>query len=241
MRLLTGLLIIAAGIILLLNNLDVGVHINIKDWWPVILIVIGIGKISQPKEYRQMYWGIVIAAVGTLFLLNNLEYISFWFGDLWPVLIILLGIEILRCGLFRHSVKWGCCTGHDKEKFDFKGWGGHSNSHDVDSDFIDLSIMLGGGEYKFTNKKLKGGQVSVIMAGCELDLRDADMEEEQIVLETSSVMGGIELRVPAHWYVIMQGSPILGGMEDKTSKPENPTQKLVVKGSAVMGAVEVKN
>ena len=240
-RTVIGLLIIAAGILLLLNSLDIGSDYNVGDFWPVILIVIGLGKILQPKEHRQLYWGLIITAVGTLFLLNNLGYIHFWFDDLWPILLILVGIEILRCGFFKHKIRWGCCTIHEKGKPHFKGWTGISDSSNVDTDYVDVSVILGGGDYKFTNKQLKGGSVSAILGGCDLDFRNADMEKEEMVLETSSIMGGIDIRVPTHWQVVMQGTPILGAMEDNTTKPENPAKKLVIKGDAIMGAVEVKN
>lgn len=239
-RIVIGLLIIAAGVLLLMKSLGFGTDYNVGDFWPVILIVIGLGKILQPKEYRQLYWGLVITAIGTLFLLNNLGYIHFWFKDLWPILLILLGIEILRCGVFKHKVNWRCCI-HDREKHHFKTWKGISNSNNVDNDYVDISVVLGGGEYKFTNKQLKGGSVSTIMGGCELDFRNAEMEKEEMVLEVSSIMGGIEIRVPSHWQIIMQGSPVLGSVEDKTTKPENPTKKLIIKGSAIMGGVEIKN
>jgi predicted membrane protein len=91
------------------------------------------------------------------------------------------------------------------------------------------------------NKQLKGGSVSTIMGGCELDFRNADMEKEEMVLEISSIMGGVDILVPSHWQVVMHGTPILGSVEDKTTKPENPTKKLIIKGSAIMGGVEIKN
>ena len=239
-RIVIGLLIIAAGILLLMKSLGFGTDYNVGDFWPVILIVIGLGKILQPKEYRQLYWGIVITAIGTLFLLNNLAYIHFWFKDLWPILLILLGIEILRCGVFKHKFNWTCCI-HDKGRHHFKSWKGISNSDNVDKDYVDISVILGGGEYKFTNKQLKGGSVSTIMGGCELDFRNADMEKEEMVLEISSIMGGVDILVPSHWQVVMQGTPILGSVEDKTTKPENSTKKLIIKGAAIMGGVEIKN
>jgi len=239
-RLVVGLLIIAAGILLLLKSLGYSSDYNVGDFWPVILIVIGLGKILRPKEYRQLYWGIVITAIGTLFLLNNLGYVHFWFKDLWPILLILLGIEILRCGVFKHKFMSTCCF-HDEGKHHFKTWKGISNSNNVDSDYVDISVVLGGGEYKFSNKQLKGGSVSTIMGGCELDFRNADMEKEEMVLEISSIMGGVEIIIPSHWQVVMQGTPVLGSVEDKTVKPVNPTKKLIVKGSAIMGGVEIKN
>jgi len=239
-RIVLGLLIIAAGILLLMKSLGFGTDYNVGDFWPVILIVIGLGKILKPKEYRQLYWGLIITAIGTLFLLNNLAYIHFRFDDLWPILLILLGIEILRCGLFKHKDNRRCCS-HDKEKHHFKNWKGIPGSDNVDNDYVDISVVLGGGEYKFTNKQLKGGSISTIMGGCELDFRDADMEKEEMVLEVSSIMGGIEIRIPSHWQVTMQGSPVLGSVEDKTTKPGNPTKKLIIKCSAIMGGVEIKN
>jgi predicted membrane protein len=239
-RTVIGLLIIAAGILLLLKSLGIGSDYNVGDFWPVILIVIGLGKILQPKEHRQIYWGFIITAVGTLFLLNNLGYIHFWLKDLWPFLLILLGIEILRCGVFKHKINMTCCI-HGKGKHHFKSWKGFSDSNNVDNDYVDISVILGGGDYKFTNKQLKGGSVSAILGGCDLDFRNADMEKEEMVLEASTIMGGIDLRVPTHWQVVMQGSPILGALEDNTTKPENPDKKLIIKGSTVMGAVEVNN
>jgi predicted membrane protein len=247
MRIVFGLLIIAAGVLLLLNSMDLGVAIDIGDYWPVILIVIGLGKIVQPRHSRQLYWGIVIGIVGVLFLLNNLGYLHFWFKDLWPVILILLGIEILRCGAFRHRIRVKCFTNHDKkfvhhhEHLHSGCCTGGSDSRSIDSDVIDISVMFGGGEYRFTSKNLKGGRVSTVMGGCELDFSQAEMEENEMVLETSTVMGGIELHVPAHWQVVLEGSPILGGLDDTTIKPENPQKKLIIKGSAVLGAVEVKN
>ena len=243
-RIVIGLLIIAAGILLLMKSLGFGTDYNVGDFWPVILIVIGLGKILQPKEYRQLYWGLVITAIGTLFLLNNLGYIRFWFKDLWPILIILLGIEILRCGVFKHKINLTCCF-HDKGKHHFKSWQGISNANnvdvDVDNDYADISVTLGGGEYQFTNKQLKGGSVSATMGECELDFRHADMEKEEMVLDVSAIMGEVEIRVPSHWEVVMKGTPVLGSVEDKTAKPGNASKKLIIKGSAIMGSVKVTN
>lgn len=244
-RLVVGLLVIAAGVLLLLEKMRVIADVDVLDYWPVILIVLGIGKLLQPglDGYRRVFWGIIITAVGVLFLLNNLHYLHFWFDDLWPILIIVIGFEMIRGGLFRHRVRvrWMAMDDKMKEKFASGCCSQFADANTVDSDFINISAILGGGEYIFTNKKLKGGTVSAVLGGCDIDLRDADMEEDNIVLETSAIMGGIEIRVPRHWQVVMQGTPVLGGMDNKTTAPENPVKRLIVRGSAVMGAVEMKN
>jgi len=240
-RIVVGILILLAGVLLLLDKMDIGVNVDIGDFWPVIIIVIGVGKILQPKENRQLYWGIVITAVGTLFLLNNLGYIHFWFNELWPILLILLGIEILRSGFFKHHVKTRRCFHHSHGRSHYEVFKDGEVSEEVDKDYIDVSVLLGSGNYRFNHKQLKGGQVSALMAGCELDLRNAGMEKDQLTLEISSIMSGVEIWVPTNWEVVMHGNPVLGGIEDKTYKPENPEKKLIIKGSVIMGGIEVKS
>ncbi len=54
--------------------------------------------------------------------------------------------------------------------------------------------------------------------------------------------GGIELRVPEDWTVELRGTPLLAGFVDKTRQPSVPTEKrLVIRGVALMGGVEIKN
>lgn len=245
--LIIGFLILAAGIVLLLGNMQVIEKVNILKYWPVILIAIGIGKLFQPGWwYHRVFWGIIITAIGVLFLLNNLQYLHFGFGELWPVLVIIIGFELIRGSIFRHrrTARWS--TIYDKDDKDKKNSdpGCCSQSFEantVDSDFINISTILGGGEYTFTNKNLKGGNVSAIMGGCEIDLRSAEMEGDSMLLETTAIMGGIGVRIPTHWQVVMQGTPILGGMDNKTISPENPAKRLFIRGSAIMGGVEIKN
>jgi len=54
-------------------------------------------------------------------------------------------------------------------------------------------------------------------------------------------MGGVEIRVPREWSVVVNGSPVLGGIEDKTIPPMMPGKRLVIDGSVIMGGVEITN
>jgi hypothetical protein len=57
------------------------------------------------------------------------------------------------------------------------------------------------------------------------------------------VFGGVEVKVPQDWLVINRITPIFGGVEDKTSHPVGglASKKLVLRGCAVFGGVEIKN
>ena len=41
--------------------------------------------------------------------------------------------------------------------------------------------------------------------------------------------------------VSVNGSPMLGGIEDKTIPPMTPGRRLVIEGSVIMGGVEISN
>ena len=63
----------------------------------------------------------------------------------------------------------------------------------------------------------------------------------EAVLHLSIIMGGVEIRVPREWSVVVGGSPVLGGIEDKTVPPMTPGKRLVIEGSVIMGGVEITN
>lgn len=240
-RIVIGILIIVAGSILLLDSLNIGIAVDVWDYWPLILIVIGVGKLLEPQESRSYFWGIIFTAVGVLFLLNNLGYIDFWFDDLWPIILILIGLAIIKGGLFRHGVRVAVIANGEKGNSGTDCCRSSGDSQVVGNNFIDISAILGGWDHSFSSKKLKGGRASAIMGGCDIDLRNADMEGDSMVVEASAIMGGVEIRVPSHWQVVMRGTPILGAMENKTKPSEDAVKKLIVNGSVIMGAIEVTN
>ena len=78
------------------------------------------------------------------------------------------------------------------------------------------------------------------MGGCELDMRDASIKGEAVI-NVFAVFGGISIKVPRDWTVILHGTPIMGGFDEKTNAPPDNTKRLIVNGYAIMGGVEVRN
>jgi len=236
-----GLLVMIAGTLLLLGTFGYPLHFRIEDYWPVLLIVIGLAKIIQPRHGRQIFWGFILLLIGVLFQLRNLDMLYFRFHDLWPFLLILIGYHIARGSVWRSSRhrhgSVACGTGESTQDNCC-----HSEKQEmVDRDTIHVSAVLGGGRYAYLSKKLKGGDINVTMGGCSLDLRNADMEGSEMTLEARTFMGGIELKVPVEWEVIISESPVLGGIENKTNPVATPAKRLIVKGTGFMGGIEVKN
>jgi hypothetical protein len=81
-----------------------------------------------------------------------------------------------------------------------------------------------------------------LMGGVVLDLRDALIEDEDIVITAVAIMGGVEIIVPEGIDVDVGGFAIMGGHEHRPgTEPIRPGTPMVrVRGYAVMGGIEVK-
>jgi predicted membrane protein len=217
---LIGFLIIISAVVLLLRNMEIIPYFSLWAFWPVFLIVIGLSQVLRPDESRQLFSGSIFIIIGVLFLLNNMDIIYFRFRHLWPFFLLLIGFAILRQAMMG------------------------TRSSDTESDFLNLTFILGGGDHKFNSKSLKGGKVTAIMGGGKIDLREADIAEDEIFFDIFALWGGVELIVPQNWQVNMKALPILGGAENKTSPDPNgtsPVKKLTISGTTIMGGMEVKN
>jgi Domain of unknown function (DUF1707) len=80
-----------------------------------------------------------------------------------------------------------------------------------------------------------------LMAGGELDLREARYAAPAVTIHVVAIMGGVEVTVPEDASVRVTGIGIMGAFDHQSSgtgAPGGPT--IVVNGVALMGGVEVK-
>lgn len=225
-RIIIALFIIIAGVALLMENMGFINNIHIWEWWPVILIAMGVGQLLNSGRTGQSVGGFILLFIGLVFLGNNLDIFFLEWSVIWPVFLIILGLLILK----KHTLK--------------------SAPSAESGDFLNLSVILGGGEHNIENKHLKGGRLSAIMGGVEVDLSNSEMEGNEIVFNVFSFMAGIEIRVPRHWQVDIRAMPFLGGFENKTRSsihkndgfdvPQS-AKVLTIEGLAFLGGVEIKN
>lgn len=110
-----------------------------------------------------------------------------------------------------------------------------------DSAAFSAAAIMGGDVRRITVDDFRGGDATAIMGGCEIDLRGAGTDGEPAVIECFAVWGGIEIWVPDTWSVECRGTAILGGFTDKSQSVNGGQKKLIVRGTAIMGGVEIKN
>jgi predicted membrane protein len=218
-RLVAGLFIAAAGALLAADRFGLIDARPFWEYWPLLLIGIGLAKLFQPGSRGG---AIVLLALGTYFLLRTLDLIDVDLGDLAPFILLIVGLVLVVTALSRRHPSAA----------------GQADS----SSLVHAFAMLGGSNPVSNSAQFRGGTATAIAGACEIDLRQAAITGGEAVIDTFAFWGGIEILVPESWSVVLRGVPVLGSFEDKTMPPAGgSTQRLVVKGLAIMGGVEVKN
>jgi hypothetical protein len=176
---------------------------------------------------------IILIGVGVVFLLDNLNILPVdQVFKFWPLLLIALGLFLLV-----DRTAWHIGMGrYGRDEYTGASGGGHR---------IRESAVFGGGKRRFTSQDFTGGKIEVVFGGYEVDLREAAIQGDVAVLQVDVVFGGTELRIPDTWSAVVQGTGVFGAFADNTRQPDpsripNP-KRLIVRGAAVFGGVEVKN
>ena len=257
-QIVLGVLVIGLGLLFLLDNLG---FINVRytfRFWPTILVIFGLLKISQSHTRSGYIIGGVMVLLGVSWTLKAMGLFYVNWSMLWPLVIIAVGVAVVSKSLpgaqqrqrRRHfsarqdgaapadafSQPRNGAVSLDKEPTATPG----ASAEADDDSIIEVTAILGGFVRRVSSQRFKGGDINVIMAGCEIDLRQASIEGEA-VLNVFALCGGITIKIPPDWSVVLQGTPILGGFEEKTIVPPNQDKRLYVTGYAIMGGLEIRN
>ena len=214
-RALLGVAFVSLGTLLLLQQtgtLDAGRVI--ADWWPVLLLVAAtLELLARPPRPVAAS---VLGAIGLVLLAGTTDLVpGSVLALVWPLGIILLGAWLL---LRRGPVAVGGAS---------------------DDAVVDATVLFSGRRIVGTSPRFRGGSVTAVFGGIELDLTGAEIPDGA-VLDAVAVFGGVELTVPLGWRVVVDGPAIFGGHENNVPAPADaaaPT--LRVRATAIFGGVEV--
>ncbi|HYM62900.1 MAG TPA: DUF5668 domain-containing protein [Thermoanaerobaculia bacterium] len=211
-----GLAILAAGVIFWLDHLGRISAGDYLQWWPLILIAYGLAYLPA----RRWIAATILIVLGLAFL-PQIEFLPhLHFGailGMWPLLISAGGVTLIMQAL-RPAPK------------DARDGGA----------FRAISFM-GGSVRTIDSEELTGGDAVAVMGGCEIRI-NSTRAAEGAVIDVLAFWGGVEIRVPRGWKVENHVAAILGGFADKTA----PTiiadaPRLTIRGSVIMGGIEVRN
>ena len=81
------------------------------------------------------------------------------------------------------------------------------------------AAVFGGVDRHIAEPDFHSAQCTAVFGGCKIDLRDAQIEGSEAVLETYAIFGGVEIRVPEDWEVVSRNVAIFGGVSDQRRRP----------------------
>jgi predicted membrane protein len=221
-----GVLVIGMGLLFLLDNLGLIDMHRAVSFWPMLFVIVGTVKLCDTRSQGGTLLGAALVGVGILMMLDRLDIIDFSVRTLWPLILIGLGGFLVAKALRSRGVPGSAAAG----MLDANSSG----------ETVDITAILGGYERRVTTQDFRGGEITAVMGGCELDMRSASIRGEAVI-NVFAFWGGVTIKCPPDWSVILLGTPILGGFEEKTIVPPDGSKRLVIRGYAIMGGVEIRN
>jgi predicted membrane protein len=230
-RLIIGLAIALFGVVLVLDRLNLVVADQALRWWPAVIVAIGALMFAQSRRFGSGINGLIVMIVGGWLLLNTLGVIRVRFWEMfWPLVLIGIGSVLVMQALGRRRRQ---AAGADADNT------------------LAIFAVLSGVKRTSAAQRFRGGEITALMGGAQIDLRQAVIPPgEEAVLDVFVVMGGGEIFVPPSWNVITPLVPILGGVDDKRLAPlavpvestgGKPAPRLVLRGLLLMGGFEIKS
>jgi predicted membrane protein len=219
-----GLMLVAAGVIFTLDNLEIIDARDYVQFWPIVFVAIGGLKLwHASRDGHGWFGGLFFLGLGCWMLVNRIIYFRFSPREFFPMILVFIGGYMV-----------------------WRGFGGRRRNRPSDgqSSFSGLAVM-GGVARRSNSQAFAGADLTAIMGGCEIDLRQASIAPgTEAVIDVFAFWGGIEVRVPEDWTVVTRAIPLMGGVEDKTATPQPlpaVEKRLIISGIVVMGGVVVKN
>ena len=232
--LIPGLVLVAIGALVFLNNLHI---FYIREWlrfWPAILIAAGIVKLVDSTYGSGRAVGAGLTAFGCLLLARTLGYLELGMRELWPLFLIGLGLMLL----LQRTGDWSVRSPGPPPIS-----GAPQTPFPTSSGVVHIDTIFGGVKRIVRTDDFQGGHITAMFGGVEIDLRQAEMLGDSATLEVNAIFGGVEVRIPRTWSAVVHGSSIFGGYADETVQPDpGPgVKQLIFRGSATFGGVEIKN
>ena len=218
-----GLILIAIGVIIAGNTLNIfNVDLFFDGWWTLFIIIpCSVGLLTD-KDKGGSLIGLLVGILLLLACQNVIDFDMFW-KILVPTIIIICGLTLIFRSIFGRKI----CD--DIEELNKK----------ISEDGTTTAVFSSQ-DIKLDDQEFKGTNLTAIFGGIDLDLRNAKIKDD-VVINASSIFGGIEIIVSDDVNVILKSNSIFGGAQN--SKKDNKKDKkhtVYVNATCVFGGLEIK-
>lgn len=218
-----GLIFIIIGVILGGNALDIfNINLFFDGWWTLFIIVpTFIGLVTDNDKIGNLI-GLIIGLI-MLFACRGLFDFKLIWKLILPLIFVIIGLSLI----FKNNI-----NKEVNEKI--KKLNENLSSNDG------YTATFSGQNLNFDGEEFKGSNLNEIFGGIKLDLRKAIISED-IVINTSSIFGGIDIYIPDNCKVKIKSNSIFGGVSNnKKCNVDDNSYTIYINASCMFGGVEIK-
>ena len=222
-NLLWGGVLIVIGLILGGNVLGItNINVFFDGWWTLLIIIPCIIGLFKEREKTGNIIGLLIGIALLLACQDILDFNLVW-KLLFPSILVAIGISII----FKDVI--GGNVSKEIKKLNENKTGEN-----------EYCATFSGQDIKFDGEQFKGADLTAVFGGVKCDLTNAIIEQD-VIINTSSIFGGIDIYVPENVKVKVKSSSIFGGVSDKKryNKKED-AHTIYINATCMFGGVEIK-
>ena len=235
-----GVLLVAVGVLFLLDNLRIiEARYFFRNFWPLLIVTWGGARLVLGRGGDRVVGAIAVAFGGLLLGNQLLGWHLNIMGLFWPLILIAMGLNMF----FRSPNRWHPTLPPGAGR-PFPGDAaseGPGATADQSASLSETAIMAGV-RRRNVSQTFRGGRIMTVMGSVEIDLRECRLAAESARIDLQANLGQIVLFVPRDWAVESHVSAVMGNVEDRSERPLNAVSKtLILEGTAFMGNIEIRN
>ncbi len=221
-NILWGIVLIIIGVIIGLNTMGIiNIDIFFDGWWTLFIIVPCFVGLFTNNDKTGNIIGLLVGVILLLGMQNIIDFNLIW-KLLLPSIIVIIGLSLIFKNTFNSKIN------SEIKKLNSK------NTKDNE-----YCATFSGQRIDFSNEEFKGATLNSVFGSITCDLREAKIKED-VVINTNSVFGGIDIIVPDDVNIKIKSNSIFGGVNNKKKNSEDKKHTIYVNASCLFGGVDIK-
>ena len=221
-NILWGIILVIIGVIIGLNTIGItDIDIFFDGWWTLVIIVPCFIVLFTNKDKTGNIIGLLVGVILLLGMQNIIDFNLIW-KLLLPSIIVIIGLSLIFKNTFNSKIN------NEIKKL--------NNKNTKDNEYC---ATFSGQRIDFPNEEFKGATLNSVFGSITCDLREAKIKED-VVINASSVFGGIDIIVPDDVNIKIKSNSIFGGVNNKKKNNEDKKYTIYVNASCLFGGVDIK-
>lgn len=221
-NILWGIILVIIGVIIGLNTIGItNIDIFFDGWWTLVIIVPCFIGLFTNKDKTGNIIGLLVGVILLLGMQNIIDFNLIW-KLLLPSIIVIIGLSLIFKNTFNSKIN------NEIKKL--------NNKNTKNNEYC---ATFSGQRIDFPNEEFKGATLNSVFGSITCDLREAKIKED-VVINASSVFGGIDIIVPDDVNIKIKSNSIFGGVNNKKKNNEDKKYTIYVNASCLFGGVDIK-